>query len=107
MLPQQDWLAATGIGRPQGFFDMLQAAGIRFTPRAFPDHHAFQSQDLPAEGAVVMTEKDAVKCLSFAGKQWWALQLDVAPEPRFVDWLSARIEQISSRARREMQVEQV
>ncbi|MBT9539302.1 tetraacyldisaccharide 4'-kinase [Thiobacillus sp.] len=106
-LPQQDWLAATGIGRPQGFFDMLQAAGIRFTPRAFPDHHAFRPQDLPADGAVVMTEKDAVKCLSFAGHQWWALQLDVAPEPRFIDWLSARIEQeLPSRVRREMQDEQ-
>jgi tetraacyldisaccharide 4'-kinase len=98
-LPRHDWLAATGIGRPQGFFDMLRAAGMRFTPRAFPDHHAFQPQDLPADGAVVMTEKDAVKCLSFAGHRWWAIELNVAPEPRFIDWLSARIEQkLSSRA---------
>jgi tetraacyldisaccharide 4'-kinase len=101
-LPAQDWLAVTGIGRPQGFFDMLQAAGIRFRPRAYPDHHPFQPQDLPADGAVVMTEKDAVKCVTFAGADWWAVQLDVAPEPGFVDWLSARIKQVHhSRARRE------
>ncbi|MDP2029143.1 MAG: tetraacyldisaccharide 4'-kinase [Thiobacillus sp.] len=102
-LPALDWLAVTGIGRPQGFFDMLQAAGMRFRPRAFADHHAFQPQDLPADGAVVMTEKDAVKCLTFAGADWWALQLDVAPEPGFIDWLSARIKQDHhSRMRREV-----
>jgi tetraacyldisaccharide 4'-kinase len=91
-LPQHDWLAVTGIGRPQGFFDMLQNAGIRFSPRAFADHHVFRPQDLPADGAVLMTEKDAVKCLKFAGADWWAVQLDVAPETGFIDWLSARIQ---------------
>ena len=89
-LPAGDWLAATGIGRPEGFFDMLQAQGVRFSPRAFADHHVFRPQDLPADGAVLMTEKDAVKCLAFAGTDWWAVELDVAPETGFIDWLSAR-----------------
>jgi tetraacyldisaccharide 4'-kinase len=92
-LPLHDWRAVTGIGRPQGFFDMLQAQGIRFSPRAFADHHAFQPQDLPADGAVLMTEKDAVKCRAFAGADWWAVELDVAPETGFIDWLDARIKQ--------------
>jgi len=90
-LPSRDWLAVTGIGRPQGFFDMLQVEGIRFSPRAFADHHAFQPQELPADAAVLMTEKDAVKCLAFAGTDWWAVELEVAPETGFIDWLSARI----------------
>jgi tetraacyldisaccharide 4'-kinase len=90
-LPVRDWLAVTGIGRPQGFFDMLQAHGVRFSARAFPDHHAFRPQDLPADGAVLMTEKDAVKCLAFAGTEWWAVELVVAPESGFIDWLEARI----------------
>ncbi|MCL5059683.1 MAG: tetraacyldisaccharide 4'-kinase [Candidatus Thermoplasmatota archaeon] len=90
-LPQHDWLAATGIGRPQGFFDMLAAQDIRFSPRAFADHHAFQPQDLPSGAAVLMTEKDAVKCRSFAGADWWAVELDVAPETGFIDWLDARV----------------
>jgi tetraacyldisaccharide 4'-kinase len=90
-LPQRAWLAATGIGRPQGFFDMLASQGIRFAPRTFADHHAFQPGELPGDGAVLMTEKDAVKCLRFAGPDWWAVQLDVAPEAGFIDWLSARI----------------
>lgn len=92
-LPQCDWLAVTGIGRPQGFFDMLDAQGVRFSPRAFADHHAFQPQDLPAAAAVLMTEKDAVKCSGFAGDEWWAVELDVAPESGFIDWLSARLKQ--------------
>ncbi len=92
-LPQRDWLAVTGIGRPQGFFDMLDAQGVRFSPRAFADHHAFRPQDLPAAAAVLMTEKDAVKCSGFAGDEWWAVELDVAPETGFIDWLGARLKQ--------------
>ena len=92
-LPQHNWLAVTGIGRPQGFFDMLEAQGVRFSPRAFADHHAFQPQDLPADGAVLMTEKDAVKCFTFAGADWWAVELDVAPEAGFIRWLDARLKQ--------------
>jgi tetraacyldisaccharide 4'-kinase len=92
-LPPRDWLAVTGIGRPQGFFDMLQSQGVRFSPRAFADHHAFQPQDLPADGAVLMTEKDAVKCQGFAGADWWAVELYVAPEAGFIHWLDARLKQ--------------
>ena len=92
-LPQHDWLAITGIGHPQGFFDMLEARGIRFSPRTFADHHAFKEADLPVDSAVLMTEKDAVKCRGFAGSDWWAVELDVSPETGFIDWLGARIKQ--------------
>jgi len=92
-LPPHDWLAATGIGRPQGFFSMLDAHGLRYRPRPFPDHHVFRPTDLPAGGAVLMTEKDAVKCREFAGPDWWAVELDVAPEDGFVRWLGARLKQ--------------
>ena len=90
-LPAHDWLAVTGIGRPPGFFDMLEAQGVRFSPRPFPDHHAFSPQELPVDAAVLMTEKDAVKCRTFAGTDWWAVELNVAPETGFIDWLDARI----------------
>lgn len=92
-LPQHDWLAITGIGHPQGFFDMLEARGIRFSPRTFADHHAFKEADLPVGSAVLMTEKDAVKCRGFAGADWWAVELDVSPETGFIDWLGARLKQ--------------
>lgn len=92
-LPPRDWLAATGIGRPQAFFDMLRAQGLRLAARSFADHHAFRPHDLPVDGAVLMTEKDAVKCMRFAGSDWWAVELEVAPETGFIDWLGARIKQ--------------
>ncbi|OZA30660.1 MAG: tetraacyldisaccharide 4'-kinase [Hydrogenophilales bacterium 17-61-9] len=92
-LPRHDWLAITGIGHPQGFFDMLEARGLRFSPRIFADHHAFKEADLPVGSAVLMTEKDAVKCRGFAGPDWWAVELDVSPESGFIDWLGARIKQ--------------
>ena len=91
-LPPADWLAATGIGRPQGFFDMLAGQGIRFRSQAFADHHAFRPGDLPADAGVLMTEKDAVKCLAFAGSDWWAVELEVVPETGFIVWLGARFE---------------
>lgn len=92
-LPDRDWLAISGIGRPQGFFDMLMERGMRIRTRAFPDHHAFQPQDLPVDAALMMTEKDAVKCMKFAGADWWAVELDVAPDSGFINWLGMRLGQ--------------
>ncbi len=92
-LPSRDWLAITGIGHPQGFFDMLEAQEIRFTPQIFADHYAFKADDLPVDGAVLMTEKDAVKCKGFAGTDWWAIALEVSPESGFIDWLGTRFKQ--------------
>ena len=89
-LPSRDWLAITGIGHPQGFFDMLTARNIRFTSRVFADHYAFKQEDLPVDGAVLMTEKDAVKCKNFAGPDWWVISLEVSPESGFIDWLGTR-----------------
>ncbi|MFP5410352.1 MAG: tetraacyldisaccharide 4'-kinase [Gammaproteobacteria bacterium] len=102
-LPPRDWVAATGIGRPQGFFDMLRAQGLAVETRAFPDHHAFRPGELPIEGAVLMTEKDAVKCRPFAGTDWWAVELDVAPEKGFMDWLDARLATIPIHTRGRME----
>ncbi|MBN8765483.1 MAG: tetraacyldisaccharide 4'-kinase [Thiobacillus sp.] len=92
-LPRHDWLAVTGIGQPRGFFAMLDAHGLRYRPRAFPDHHVFRPADIPAGEAVLMTEKDAVKCRGFAGPDWWVVELDVTPEQGFVRWLDARLKQ--------------
>ena len=90
-LPRRDWLVVSGIGQPQGFFDMLSAHGLSFTPRIFPDHHAYRPHELP-DGPVLMTEKDAVKCLGFAGADWWAVELEVQPQAGLIEWLCARIQ---------------
>lgn len=90
-LPPQQWLAVSGIGQPQGFFDMLSAHGLRFTPRSFADHHAYRTDELPRDKAVLMTEKDAVKCLDFAAADWWAVELEVEPQAGLLEFLCARL----------------
>ncbi len=65
--------AVAGIGNPQRFFEQLQAQGFMVTGHAFPDHHAYSARDLgfPDGSPVVMTEKDAVKCMALAEANWW------------------------------------
>lgn len=65
--------AVAGIGDPQRFFDMLEAGGLSIIPHAFADHHRFRAEDLRFGDAraVLMTEKDAVKCRRFARAEHW------------------------------------
>jgi tetraacyldisaccharide 4'-kinase len=62
-----------GIGNPQRFFAELRAHGIEVIEHAFPDHHALTAAQLAFADAlpVLMTEKDAVKCTSFAEPRLW------------------------------------
>jgi tetraacyldisaccharide 4'-kinase len=70
--------ALAGIGHPGRFFDHLARLGVHATGHAFSDHHAFQPGELKLKDAdlVVMTEKDAVKCRSFADARMWSLRID-------------------------------
>jgi tetraacyldisaccharide 4'-kinase len=76
--------AIAGIGNPQRFFDHLRALGLVFTAHPFPDHHAYAPNELAfAEcDAIVMTEKDAVKCARFAKENQWVLRVEAVPDPR-------------------------
>jgi tetraacyldisaccharide 4'-kinase len=75
--------AVAGIGNPQRFFHQLQKLGLTAVARPFPDHHRYQPEDLymPDAEAIIMTEKDAVKCGSFADEKYWVLAVD-AQVPR-------------------------
>ena len=61
--------AVAGIGDPERFFAMLRGLGIAVVPHAFADHHRYTAEDLQfgSDLPVLMTEKDAVKCATFAG----------------------------------------
>jgi tetraacyldisaccharide 4'-kinase len=67
--------ALAGIGNPQRFFDHLASLGIRPATHALPDHHRFVASDLalPGARAILMTEKDAVKCRALADARCWYL----------------------------------
>lgn len=60
--------AVAGIGNPQRFFDTLRGYDIGVVPHAFPDHHRYAPGDFSfgSELPILMTEKDAVKCVAFA-----------------------------------------
>jgi tetraacyldisaccharide 4'-kinase len=75
--------AIAAIGNPGRFFDHLRALGLDFSSHAFPDHHAFVRGDIDfADGlAVVMTEKDAIKCRRFGCPNHWALPVEARIAP--------------------------
>jgi len=71
--PRQAIHAMAGIGHPTRFFSLLSDAGFIVTPHVFPDHYHFKPHDLDFTESlpIIMTEKDAVKCLSFAFDGCW------------------------------------
>jgi len=85
--------AVAGIGRPERFFDDLRAAGLQVIAHPFPDHHAFRAADLPRSPAapVLMTEKDAVKCLAFATTDAWAVPVDACVPDALFDSIAAAL----------------
>ncbi|KFI21687.1 tetraacyldisaccharide 4'-kinase [Nitrosococcus oceani] len=69
-----------GIGNPERFFSQLRALELTIQPHPFPDHYGFQSEDLAFadQQPVLMTEKDAVKCIRFARDNYWYVPMDVS-----------------------------
>jgi tetraacyldisaccharide 4'-kinase len=67
--------AVAGIGNPARFFRDLRARGLDVIEHAFPDHYPFAAHDLSFgdDLPVLMTEKDAVKCASFADPRLWSV----------------------------------
>jgi len=78
--------AIAGIGSPARFFRQLRHLGLQFSQRAFPDHHAFSVADLQVKNAqaILMTEKDAVKCAAFAQDNWWYLPVDAVVDQALI-----------------------
>jgi tetraacyldisaccharide 4'-kinase len=75
--------ALAGIGNPQRFFRHLQKLGLSSIAHAFPDHYRYRPEDLnwPEAEAILMTEKDAVKCKSFADEKCWVLKIEAEVSP--------------------------
>ncbi len=79
--------ALAGIGNPSRFFDTLRTAGLHPVEHAFPDHHRFSEDELAFDDQLplIMTEKDAVKCLAFAKPHYWYLMVYAAADPLIAD----------------------
>jgi tetraacyldisaccharide 4'-kinase len=72
--------AIAAIGNPQRFFAMLRAVGISVLEHPLPDHAKLGIDDISFADdlAVLMTEKDAVKCRDIAGPHHWYVPVSVA-----------------------------
>jgi tetraacyldisaccharide 4'-kinase len=87
--------AVAGIGAPQRFFEHLAGLGLKFSRQAFPDHHRYSAADFSAieADALLMTEKDAVKCAGLTHRPVWVLPVTAQVEPdKFGVDLAAHVE---------------
>ncbi len=85
--------ALAGIGHPERFFGQLAAMGIEATPHRFADHHRFVAADLDIVDAraILMTEKDALKCEAFADDRCWYLPVSASIDERFVTLVEGKL----------------
>ncbi len=84
----------TGIGNPQRFVQQLAAAGLHTRLHAYPDHYAFTAADLQFDDdlPIIMTEKDAVKCRTFAPATAWYLPITAVFTEDFITALLKRLQ---------------
>ncbi len=89
----RDVHAVCGTGNPGRFFAMLRAQGIAAHEHTLPDHHPFAPADIafPGAAAILMTQKDAVKCTGFADVRCWYLPVRAQMDPALVALVEERI----------------
>jgi tetraacyldisaccharide 4'-kinase len=85
--------AVAGIGNPRRFFAHLRRLGLSAVAHPFPDHHRYLPEDLAfGDGAaVIMTEKDAIKCAHFARGNWWMLPVDARVDSALADRIAHKL----------------
>lgn len=68
--------AMAGIGEPERFFKTLDKLAVTCSStQAYPDHYVYKASDIPKDAVVLMTEKDAVKCLHLSHENCWYLKI--------------------------------
>lgn len=74
--------AVAGIANPDRFFEQLECYGIQLHRHPKPDHARLSEADVSFDDDldVIVTEKDAVKCKSFAHERLWYLPVSMSFE---------------------------
>jgi tetraacyldisaccharide 4'-kinase len=87
--------ALAGIGNPGRFFSQVHRMGLVTRDHVFDDHHVYSKHDiaLPDADIVLMTEKDAVKCRSFADARHWFMRVDAMMPDAFFAKVAKRLEE--------------
>ena len=86
--------ALAGTGHPQRFFSHLGGLGLPLAAtQVFPDHHNYSASDMPGPDAaiILMTEKDAVKCGSFADERMWFMRVDAILPEEFFEFVMKKL----------------
>jgi tetraacyldisaccharide 4'-kinase len=85
--------ALAGIGDPGRFFATLSELGLVFSAHPFADHQAFTAADLAfaADGILLMTEKDAVKCAGLTPGETWVLPVEAELPPALIELVLEKI----------------
>lgn len=84
--------AIAGIGNPQRFFDTCESQNYHFEAHRFADHHHFTQSDIDfGDSTVLMTEKDAVKCLDFADDRHWYLPVNAKLSEGLIEAVMAKL----------------
>ena len=70
--------AVAGISNPAKFYKTLNSLGLNPIHHSFPDHYQFKEEDLDFGDSlpIIMTEKDAVRCLDMKNKNLWYLSVE-------------------------------
>ncbi len=94
--------AVAGIGHPARFFSRLRDHGLKLHCHEYPDHHHYQAKDITFADnlSVIMTEKDAVKCLPWAGPQHWYLPIKARLPDLFGKRLLEKLIKVSDHGRK-------
>ena len=88
--------AVAGLGNPGRFFDLLARLGFDITRNSFPDHHNFVKEDLTFLDhlPIIMTEKDASKCVSFDNNKIWYLTIEADVSKKFITELDLKLKSL-------------
>lgn len=89
----QKLYALAGIGDPGRFFRTLEGLGLKFEAHPFPDHHPYSADDLSfaRDGVLLMTEKDAVKCVGLTVGETWVLPVEAELSSALVELVMEKI----------------
>jgi len=88
--------AISAIGNPKRFENSLEAQNIKLlSTHHFRDHYAYTADDFIQFGddCIIMTEKDAVKCKSFAKPNWYYLPVDAEPSDSVINTLNSLLKE--------------
>ena len=85
--------AVAGIGAPTRFFGHLRELGIACSCHPFADHHRFSAEDMAKieADALLMTEKDAVKCAGLTDRPVWVLPVSAEVDPDLADLVMEKL----------------